>query len=155
PALSATGYRPVQDILAKYNPGVEGQEFGTGDAAKFIAAGSDIVFEVTYTATGKPEKDRSSVGMVLANAPPKQRHLTTTAISARDFEIPAGPPDYEDRGETIVNEPAKLVWVQPHMHYRAKNYELTLVYPSGQEETILRLPTYRFQEKGRDELWGG
>ena len=50
-ALSETGYRPVQDILAKYNPGVEGQEFATGDAAKFIAAGSDIVFEVHYAAT--------------------------------------------------------------------------------------------------------
>ena len=89
-ALSATGYRPVQDILAKYNPGVEGQEFGTGNAAKFIAAGSDIVFEVHYTATGKPETDRSAVGIVLADGPPQQRHLTTTAISERNFEIPAG-----------------------------------------------------------------
>ena len=143
-ALSATGYRPVQDILAKYNPGVEGQEFATGDAAKFIAAGSDIVFEVHYTATGKPETDRSSVGIVLADGPPRQRHLTTTAISARDFEIPAGAPNHEVKGETIVNEPAKLVWVQPHMHYRARNYELTVVYPSGEERTILRVPNYRF-----------
>ena len=143
-ALSATGYRPAQDILAKYNPGVEGQEFATGNAAKFIAAGSDIVFEVHYTATGKPEKDRSSVGIVLAERPPAQRHLTTTAISARDFEIPPGAPNHEVRAETIVNEPAKLVWVQPHMHYRAKNYELTLVYPSGEEKTVLRVPTYRF-----------
>ena len=83
----------MQDILAKYNPGVEGQEFATGDAAKFIAAGSDIVFEVHYTATGKPETDRSSVGIVLADGPSRQRHLTTTAISARDFEIPAGAPN--------------------------------------------------------------
>jgi hypothetical protein len=143
-ALSATGYRPAQDILAKYNPGVEGQEFATGNAAKFIAAGSDIVFEVHYTATGKPETDRSSVGMVLADGPPQQRHLTTTAISARDFEIPAGAPNHEVRAETVVNEPAKLVWVQPHMHYRAKNYELTIVYPSGEEKTILRVPNYRF-----------
>ena len=143
-ALSATGYRPVQDILAKYNPGVEGQEFGTGNAAKFIAAGSDIVFEVHYTATGKPETDRSSVGLVLADGPPQQRHLTTTAISARDFEIPAGAPNHEVRGETIVNEPAKLVWIQPHMHYRARTYELTLVFPSGEEKTVLRVPNYRF-----------
>jgi len=143
-ALSATGYRPAQDILAKYNPGVEGQEFATGNAAKFIAAGSDIVFEVHYTATGKPETDRSSVGIVLADGPPQQRHLTTTAISARDFEIPAGAPNHEVRGETIVNEAAKLVWIQPHMHYRARNYELTIVYPTGKEETILRVPNYRF-----------
>ena len=61
----------MQDILAKYNPGVEGQEFATGSAAKFIAAGSDIVFEVHYTATGKPETDRSSVGIVLADGPPR------------------------------------------------------------------------------------
>ena len=43
-----------------------------------------------------------------------------------------------------MNEPAKLVWIQPHMHYRARNYELTIVYPSGKEETILRVPNYRF-----------
>lgn len=144
PELSATGYRPAQDILAKYNPGVEGQQFTTGSAAKFIAAGSDIVFEVHYTANGSPQKDRSSVGIVLADGPPQQRHLTTTAISARDFEIPAGAPNHEVRGETIVNEPAKLVWVQPHMHYRAKNYDLTVVYPSGEEKLVLRVPTYRF-----------
>ena len=144
PPLSATGYRPVQDILAKYNPGVAGQEFTTGNAAKFIAAGSDIVFEVHYTANGKPETDRSSVGIVLAAGPPSQRHLTTTAISERDFEIPAGAPNVEVRGETVVNEPAKLVWIQPHMHYRAKDYVLTVVYPSGEEKTVLRVPNYRF-----------
>ena len=144
PPLSATGYRPVQDILAKYNPGVEGQEFTTGGAAKFIAAGSDIVFEVHYTANGTPQKDRSSVGIVLADRPPVQRHLTTTAISERNFEIPAGATRHEVRGETVVNDPAKLVWVQPHMHYRAVDYEMTVVYPSGEEKVVLRVPNYRF-----------
>jgi hypothetical protein len=143
-ALSATGYRPSQDILAKYNPGVEGQAFTTGSAAKFIAAGSDIVFEVHYTASGKPEKDRSSVGLVLADAPPEQRHLTTTAISASRFEIPAGDSNYEIKAETVVTENAKLVWVQPHMHYRGKDYELKVIYPSGEEVTVLRVPHYRF-----------
>jgi mono/diheme cytochrome c family protein len=142
--VSATGYRPVQDILAKYNPGVEGQEFTTGNAAKFIAAGSDIVFEAHYTTTGKPETDRSSVGIVLAAGPPLQRHLTTTAISARGFEIPAGDPNYEIKAETVVNENAKLVWIQPHMHYRGKDFELTVVYPSGKEEMVLRVPNYKF-----------
>ena len=142
--LSATGYRPVQDILAKYNPGVEGQDFTTGNAAKFIAAGSDIVFEAHYTTTGKPETDRSSVGIVLADGPPRQRHLTTTAISERNFEIPAGASNYEIRAETTVEEAAKLVWVQPHMHYRGKYYELTVVYPNGEEKKVVRVPNYRF-----------
>ena len=142
---------PAHDILANYNPGVEGQQFTTGGAAKFIAAGSDIVFEAHYTASGKPEKDRSSVGIVLADGPPPQRHLTTTAISERNFEIPAGAPNHEVRGETVVNEPAKLVWVQPHMHYRAVNFEMKVVYPSGEEKMVLRVPNYGLLA-GRYEL---
>jgi hypothetical protein len=141
---SATGYKPVQDILAKYNPGVDGQEFTTGNAAKFVAAGSDIVFEVHYTASGKPETDRSSVGIVMADSPPQQRHLTVTAISERRFEIPAGDSNYEIRGEATVDEPMKLVWVQPHMHYRGKDYDLKVVYPTGEEVDVLRVPNYRF-----------
>ncbi len=136
--------KPVQDILAKYNPGVEGQEFTVGGAAKFIAAGSDIVFEAHYTTDGQPETDQSMVGIVLAKNPPEQRHLTTTAISVRRFEIPAGEPNYEVDGETVIDAPASLVWVQPHMHYRGKDYELKAVYPSGETVTVLRVPSYRF-----------
>ena len=141
---ASSGIKPVQDILAKYNPGVEGQEFSVGNAAKFIAAGSDIVFESHYTADGKPETDRSAVGIVLAKNPPQQRHLTTTAISERRFEIPAGAGNYEVDGETTIDAPARLVWVQPHMHYRGKDYELTVVYPTGETVTVLRVPNYRF-----------
>jgi mono/diheme cytochrome c family protein len=142
--VSSSGIKPVQDILAKYNPGVEGQEFSTGNAAKFIAAGSDIVFESHYTTDGKPEVDQSMVGIVLAKTAPEQRHITTTAISERRFEIPAGNANYEVDGETTIESPAKLVWVQPHMHYRGKDYELNVVYPTGETVTVLKVPNYRF-----------
>jgi mono/diheme cytochrome c family protein len=142
--LSTSGIMPVQDILAKYNPGVEGQEFTEGNAAKFIAAGSDIIFESHYTTDGKPEVDQSMVGIVLAKQPPLQRHITTTAISERRFEIPAGDGNYEVDGETTIDAPAKLVWLQPHMHYRGKDYELTVVYPSGEAVRVLKVPNYRF-----------
>jgi hypothetical protein len=142
--VSASGIMPVQDILAKYNPGVEGQEFTEGNAAKFIAAGSDIVFESHYTTDGKPEQDQSMVGIVLAKAPPQQRHITTTAISERRFEIPAGNGNYEVLGEVTIDQPARLVWIQPHMHYRGKDYQLTVVYPDGRSEAVLKVPTYRF-----------
>src|SRR5581483_8996602 len=127
-----------------YNPGVEGQEFTVGGAAKFVAAGSAIVFEAHYTTDGKPETDQSAVGIVLAKAPPQQRHITTTAISETRFEIPAGDANYQVNGEVTIESPAKLVWVQPHMHYRGKDYELTVVYPDGRSETVLRVPNYRF-----------
>jgi hypothetical protein len=143
-APSASGPIPVQDILAKYNPGVEGQQFTVGSAAKFIAAGSDIVFEIHYTTTGKPELDRSMVGIVLADAPPAVRHLTVTGTNNQRIDIPPGEPNYQIQGEATLASDAKLVWVQPHQHYRGRYFEMHAVYPNGERKMVLRVPNYRF-----------
>jgi hypothetical protein len=150
-AGAAPGARPMfgegvsQDMLAKFNPGVNAQEFTIGDAAKFIPAGSDIIFECHYVPSGKPETDRSRVGIVLASAPPEKRYLTVTGINSNtSFVIPAGNPNYEVKaGITIAND-VQLVWIQPHMHMRAINYEMKAIYPSGESEVVLRTPRYDF-----------
>jgi hypothetical protein len=129
---------PVQDILAKYHPGVNAQEFSLGGAAKFIAAGSDIVFETHYVTTGKPETDRSRVGLVLASEPPKQRHITTTGLNNTRFVIPAHAANQEVKAEATLQSEVQLAWVQPHMHLRAKDYELRAFYPTGESEILLK-----------------
>jgi hypothetical protein len=141
---SSQGPTLQQDMLAKYNPGVEGQEFTVGGAAKFIPAGSDIVFECHYTATGKPETDRSSVGIVLASSPPEKRYVTTTGVNNATFVIPPQDPHYEVKAEAIVQKDVELVWLQPHMHLRAADYEIKAVYPSGESEILLKVPSYSF-----------
>ena len=132
------GPRPVQDILAKFNPGVNAMEFTNGGAAKFIAAGSDIVFEIHYATTGKPERDRSRVGIVFAKEPPKERYITTTGVNNTNFAIPAGAPNYEVRANSVLQAETRLAWVQPHMHLRAKDYELIAHYPSGESQVLLK-----------------
>jgi hypothetical protein len=137
-AESADRPRAAQEILAKYNPGVNAQEFSPGGAAKFIAAGSDIVFELHYTTTGKPETDRSKVGIVLATEPPQLRYLTTTGVNNTKFIIPAHASNYEVKAENTIQSDAQLAWVQPHMHLRAKDYELRAVYPTGESEILMK-----------------
>jgi hypothetical protein len=149
-AGQATGARSMfgeglsQDMLAKYNPGVNGQEFTVGGAAKFIPAGSDIVFECHYVPSGTAQTDRSRVGIVLASAPPQKRYMTVTGVNNTDILIPAGAPNHEVKASTMVETPVELVWVQPHMHMRAKDYELRAFYPSGESEILLKVPRYSF-----------
>src|SRR4030095_14811449 len=50
------------DLLGKFNPGLGAQDFSMFESAKFVPKGSDIVFSMHYTATGKPATDRSKVG---------------------------------------------------------------------------------------------
>jgi len=33
---------------------------------------------------------------------------------------------------------AQLVYIQPHMHLRGKDYELRLVYPTGEKQTVYK-----------------
>ena len=130
--------RPVQEILAKYNPGVNAMEFTLDNAAKFIAAGSDIVFECHYTPDGKPETDRSKVGIVFATEPPKRRYITITGVGNHQFVIPAHAENYEIKAEATLANDALLAWVQPHMHLRAKDYELVAYYTTGESEVLMK-----------------
>jgi hypothetical protein len=63
------------DILGKFNPGLGPQRFDRQGAAKFIPKGSDLVFELHYTTSGKPASDVSKLGLVLTKTPPDTRYF--------------------------------------------------------------------------------
>jgi hypothetical protein len=134
------GAKEGADLLGKYNPGLGAQTFDVGDSAKLIPKGSDIVFNIHYTAVGTPQTDRSKVGLVFAKHPPKQRYWTSPGTPAAfNLAIPAGDSNAEVVSEVTVGvSGAKLVYIQPHMHLRGKDYELRLLYPTGETETIFK-----------------
>ena len=130
-----------RDILGKFNPGLGAQNFNikeVGGSAKFVPKGSDLVFELHYTTTGKPTTDISKIGLVLSKNPPQQRYFLATAPMAGNLVIPAGDGNAEVVGEVTTAAPASLVYVQPHMHLRGKDYEIRLIYPTGEAQTIFR-----------------
>ena len=122
------------DIIGKFNPGLGAQSFDVdGGSAKFVPKGSDIVFEMHYTATGKPATDRSRLGLVLAKAAPARRYFLSAGPTASNLVVPPGDGNAEVVSEVTVGlEDAKLVYAQPHMHLRGKDFELRLIYPSGE-----------------------
>ena len=127
------------DILGKFNPGLGSQDFSVDGAAKFVPKGSDLVFELHYTANGKPATDRSKLGIVLAKNPPKMRYFLSAGPAAHNLAIPARDGNAEVVSEVTVGlDDAKLVYAQPHMHLRGKDYELRVIYPTGESETVFK-----------------
>ena len=127
------------DILGKFNPGLGSQNFSISGAAKLVPKGSDLVFELHYTATGKATTDRSKLGIVLAKTPPKQRYFLSNGPTASNLVIPAGDGNAEVVSEVTVGlDDAKLVYAQPHMHLRGKDFELRLIYPTGETQTVFK-----------------
>ena len=134
------GAKDGTDLLGKYNPGLGAQNFDVDGAAKFVPKGSDIVFNIHYTSIGTPQTDRSKVGLVFAKAPPKKRFwMSPGNPAAFNLVIPAGDSNAEVVSEVTVGvDDAKLVYIQPHMHLRGKDYEVRVTYPSGETETVFK-----------------
>ncbi len=65
----------TSDLLMVYTPGNSYDQWPPG-IAKRIKAGSDLVLQMHYTATGKPTEDRTRIGMIFAKEPPKQAVLS-------------------------------------------------------------------------------
>jgi hypothetical protein len=126
------------DTLGKFNPGLGPQDFSLYESAKFIPKGSDVVFNMHYTAVGKAATDRSRVGLVFAKKPPKLRYFMHNGPTASNLAIPPREGNAEIVSEMTTNVEATLVYVQPHMHLRGKDYELRVIFPSGKSETVFR-----------------
>jgi hypothetical protein len=130
------------ELLVGFAPGMPPGVLRPGQA-KLIKAGSDFVFQMHYTANGKPGTDRSRIGLVFAKEPPQERVYTVGASNDK-FEIPAGDANYEVDSDVTLQEPAKLVNMMPHMHLRGKDFVYTAYYPTGESEVLLRVPKYDF-----------
>jgi len=129
--------------LCFYTPGKDMDVFPPG-TAKLIPAGSNIVIQVHYSkTTGKVEKDRSSVGLFFAKAPP-ERVLTSFGVINHYFKIPAGADNHEVKACYTFSRDVEVLTFLPHMHLRGKDMKYEAIYPDGKRETVLFVPNYDF-----------
>jgi hypothetical protein len=134
------GGNEASDLLGKYNPGLGAQSFDVDGSAKFIPKGSDLVFNLHYTSIGTTTTDRSKVGLVFAKAPPKRRYwMSPGTPAAFNLVIPPGDSNAEVVSEVTVGvDSAQLVYIQPHLHLRGKDYEVRVTYPTGETQTVFK-----------------
>lgn len=130
------------DILTIYTPGNVPDMFRLGQA-KLIKAGSDLVFQMHYTASGKAAADKSMVGLIFANERPAERVLTVAVMNDK-FVIPPGDGNYRVPGGATLPNGSTLLSFFPHMHVRGKAFEYKLTQPGAEQETLLKVPNYNF-----------
>ena len=130
------------EFLVGYAPGTMPEVLPPG-RGKLLKAGSDIVFQLHYTANGKAATDKTRIGLIFAKETPTERVLTVGAANTK-FVIPAGAANQEVESEVEFASPVKLVAMLPHMHLRGKDFDYKLVYPTGETEEILKVPHYDF-----------
>jgi hypothetical protein len=125
------------DILLVYAPGSSPDEWPAG-MAKYVPAGSDLVFQMHYTTHGRATSDQTAIGLVFAKAPPAKRVLTLQLTNA-SFVIPPGVDDYRVEVHGSLPNDALLLSFFPHMHLRGKRFEYDILRTDGSVVPLLRV----------------
>ncbi len=123
-------------------PGEQAVVYAPGHA-RLIPAGAELIFQLHYTPSGKPAKDRTSVGLKFASEPPEWEERTVGVMNGR-FAIPAGEANYRVDSSATFTEDAEITALFPHMHLRGKSFEYRVVYPDGRSQVLLEIPKYDF-----------
>lgn len=129
------------EFLMSYVPGTNVPELAPGQAF-LVRAGSDLVFQIHYTSSGKKQLDRSMVGFVFADKP--ARRVINATWSQYNIRIPAGQAAHREEASVTLTQDVEIRAVLPHMHLRGSGFEVHATHPSGKQESLLKLRRYDF-----------
>ena len=109
-SFSGPGIEAYED-LSFWAAGHEPSHFPTGIGQR-LSRQSDVVLQIHYHPTGKPEVDRTRIGVYYSREPVKQA-LHWSTVSNSDFHLPASDPNVEVKASWL--SPSMLrSWQSPH-----------------------------------------
>jgi peroxiredoxin len=134
---------PETPVLAGTAPGDMPLMLPAG-AAKKVPAGSQLVLQMHYTPNGKPQKDRSSIGLIFAKQKPTLEVRTEPIAYPPAVQIPAGESNFPVEADWRFRADGYVLGFMPHMHLRGKDFRYEAVYPDGRTEPLLSVPRFNF-----------
>jgi hypothetical protein len=144
--------------LGGWAPGKRPQSLPDG-VGRYLPAGSDVLLQVHYHKSGKPETDSSAIGLYFARSsvdkqvrggavfPPR-----ASIFSRPELHIPAGAARHEVTGSWTVPFDAHVIAVAPHMHWLGKDFLLNATRPDGYRVTLIRIDDWNFNWQGTYDL---
>lgn len=134
------GFVPTGSV-GGWSPGKTPHRLPDG-LGRHLKKGSDLVLQVHYHPAGKPEQDRSRIGLYFVKSPKN----TAFAIWASAFthDIPPGERRYRVTASFTLPHPVTLLGCVPHMHLLGREMTAVAVLPDGTEKPLIHIPKWDF-----------
>jgi peroxiredoxin len=133
-SFGGPGFIP-RTFLGGWAPGNEALPAPDGIGMK-LPKGSRLVIQVHYHKDGKPETDKTQIGLYFAKTTVDKEIMPGLAINMT-FHIPPGADNYEVTAKTRIGQDSHLYSVTPHMHLLGKDIKVWAVLPGHTEPTPL------------------
>jgi hypothetical protein len=117
---------------------------------------ADVILQIHYHPDGKPEVDRTRLGIHFARKPVK-RMLEWANVSNSNFKLSPGHPNVEVRATWYVPVDLEAIAVAPHMHQLGRGFRMSVTYPNGRTQDLIDIAdwdpswqnTYSFEKPVR------
>lgn len=139
---------PSVGMMGGWAPGQLAPEFPQNSGI-LLPKESDIIMQVHYHRTGKPEKDRTKIGLYFAKKPVEKPWNTLIITGMTPFSfIPSNKADHKEKGSGYLSADATVYSVMPHMHLLGKSTKITMTPPGGETKLLLEIKDwdYNWQE---------
>jgi len=108
-----------------------------------IPRGSVVGLQIHYTTSGKPEKNRMSVGFRFPRGT-VHKELHHLQVTTSRFAIPPGAAAHPVTSSRTLPQDATGIGMFSHMHLRGKDMTFVAHAPKSDPETLLSIPNYHF-----------
>ena len=133
---------------------VGGSPAGLPDGtARPLPAGSDLVLQMHFHPTGKPETEQATVGIYFAEEPP-ERTLTALQLpplfgAFAGIDIPAGTGRFVITDSFTLPIDVEVIGGGAHAHYLSTDMRMTATLPDGTVRDLLAIPNWDFNWQER------
>jgi peroxiredoxin/mono/diheme cytochrome c family protein len=141
-AFGWPGFIPA-GMLGGWAPGFSPQRLPEGTGYR-LPKGADVVLQIHYYRTGKPERDRTRVGLYFAKSPNPQPIGIAWLINPF-FTIPPGAERHEVRAYWIAPRDVEVVAITPHMHLLGREMKVEAYTPDGKTIPLIWVKDWDFK----------
>ena len=135
------GFLP-SGALGGWTPGMQPERIPEG-LQRILRKGSDLVLQVHYHPTGKPETDQSTLGLYFAKEPPA-KWVADIALGSHQIDIPAGERSYKVRDHFTTPVDVQAIGIIPHAHYICKDMQGWAILPDGSRKWLIWIRDWNF-----------
>lgn len=128
--------------LGGWAPGMTPHPLPDG-VSRVIRKNSDLVLQIHFHPTGKPETEQSSLGIYLSKKPP-ERPLTGIALGSRQIDIQPGDKEYKVRQSLVLPVDVEMIGTTPHAHLVCKSVKAEATLPDGQKRPLIWIKDWDF-----------
>lgn len=140
-SFGGVGFTP-NGSLGGWAPGSRARFTPDGTAFE-LKPGTTIVLQVHYHPTGKPEVDRTKIGLYFAKERPK-KPMQLAWLANIFFKIPPGEKAHFVRSSFVAPGDMTIYAAMPHMHLLGRSMKVEAELPTGEKIPIVYIDDWDF-----------